>query len=649
MQKNFFKFNFFVVIYCNIYYNVIGGYLMRLLISKSKNKIIYYGVESYRENGIVKTYVAKKFGAYDILIKSHDNPEDWVKGEIKRINDLKKENIETFEKQIDYNALLDSSKEKTSNSTLINIGCLYLNEIYKQLKINECFASFKGKEKYDATALFKFLITSRILNPKSKRATIFEQSKFLSDNEFKLQEAYKILPILSSNDEIIQKYLFENTKNIINLETEVLFYDCTNFYFENEEADEDLYDLTDENILQYGLRKYGVSKEHRPNPIVQMGLFTDKNGIPIAYSLNPGNTNEQITVKPIENRIINQYKTSKFIYCADGGLNSADIKLLNSINKRKYIVSQSLKKTKEKELDLILSDNNWFIRKKDKNGIYNDISIKFNDFKNLVIKFAKGEELTEEEKSLLSHDRIYKKYPMKVHADLQKINPQVFKEKQLIQFEETFYITFSAKQYLYQSGVFNKQLLRAENIINCKLNSKINPNDPKRLIKEIHCTKEGEVACNSLKEINNNQVECEERLLGLYCIATNIEDKTIEELLEINTKRWRIELNFRIMKSYLDSRPCYVSSYDAIKGHFLICYSALLTYSLLEKQLNKEDEHLNINNIINTLKNMNVVKEDEGYYKSLYTDSITLQRLESVFKKQLNKKYYRKNQLTKLL
>lgn len=620
---------------------------MRISISRSKNAIIYYGVESFREGGKVKTTVIRKFGSHAKLLKQHSDPEAWVRSEIERLNQLKKEKIESFDKQIDYSKSLDSCNNLETKSTEVNVGWVYLNEIYRQLKIDEFFMSIKGKEKYNSSELFKFLVTSRILNPKSKRSTIFDQKIFLGIDTFKLQEVYKLLPILSSNDELIQKHLFENTKQIINLETDVLFYDCTNFYCETEENDVDILGLDEESVLQYGLRKYGVSKEHRPNPIVQMGLFTDKNGIPIAYSIQPGNTNEQTTVRPIESRIVNQYKTSNFIYCADGGLNSSTIKFANSFDNRRYIVSQSLKKHDEEEINLILKDENWMIKIPRKGKIVEE-KISIQDFKNIIIKYVNGNDLTEEEQLILKCDRIYKKFPTIVNVDLHKINPKAFKTPQIAALDEILYITFSAKQYLYQAGVFNKQLLRAKNILEHPSNIRKNPNDPMRFIVKNKCTDNGEVAKNEYIDLNVEQIEKEEKLLGYYCLATNIEDKTIDELLEINKKRWRIELNFRIMKSYLDTRPIYVSTYDAIRGHFITCYTALLVYSILESKLNEKGEHLTIGNIITTLKNINVIKEDEGYYKSIYTNSKTLERLEEIYNKGLNKKYYKVKQIEQL-
>lgn len=618
---------------------------MRISIKSTKNKIFYYGLESVRNGKKVHSKIVKKFGTYDELIKEHEDPESWVRNEILRINNLKKENVESFDKEINYSLPLDSRNDVASKSLSKNIGRFYLKQIFSDLQIKEFFNSVKGKEEYDASALFEFLVASRILNPKSKRGTILEQDKFYGVSGFKLEESYKILPLLSVHDEELQKFLFNKTKQITNFETDVLFYDCTNFYCETKEQDEDVFDLTEENILQYGLRKYGVSKEHRPNPIVQMGLFIDKNGIPLAYDLHPGNTNEQITVKPIEGRLIKQYKASNFIYCADAGLNSSTIKFINSLEGRKYIVSQSIKGIKNDEIDAILSDLNRKIRCLDEKGNPCEQEIKLSEFKNLVIKFANGEELTDDEKNILKHDRIYKKYPMKVTADLHAVNPKTFKKSQEITFDETFYITFSAKEYLYQNGIFSKQLLRAQNIVEHSSSKKENPNSPKRFVKQEQFTSNGELAEDKKLSIDKEKVSNEEKFLGIYCIATNIEDKTIEELLEINKKRWRIELCFKIMKSYLDTRPMYVSTYDAIKGHFSICYTALLTYVLLEKKIKEVDDNLTIDNIISTLKNMNVIQEDEGYFKSIYTDSKTLQALEKIYKKDLNKKFYKTKKL----
>ncbi len=627
---------------------------MRISIKKSSNKIFYYGLESYRdENNIVRTFTAKKFGSHDDLLKEHPDPKKWVLEQINILNNEKKAMVETFEKKIDYTIQLDNSNLDYSKSLLKNIGWLYLKQIYKELKIDEFFKGIQGKQHYNLSELYQYLVSSRIIAPDSKRLTILSQDSYLGLQNFKLQEVYKFLPIIAENENKIQSHLFKHTKEIISLNTEVLFYDCTNFYCEIEDEDEDIYALdNDEQVIQYGLRKYGASKEHRPNPIVQMGLFTDANGIPIAYDLNPGNTNEQITAKPIEKRIINDYKTSEFIYCADGGLNSNSIKLINSLNNRRYIVTQSLKKVKSKELDLMLKDINWsFLPRYDKEKKkYVDDKINLEEFKAIINKYINNEALTEDEQNKLKRDMIYKKYPMTRNVNIKDILPKGIKKDQYIEFEDMLYITFSAKYYLYELGIFNKQLLRAQNIIDTgKVNSK-NVNDPKRLISQTHITKEGEVAESSLSSLDYEKVQNESNLLGIYSVATNIdcEEKNINDIIAINKKRWKIELNFRIMKSYLDTRPMYVSTDEAIRGHFSICYTALLIYSILESKMNSSTDHFKINDIILTIKNMNVIKEDEGYYKSIFTGSKTLDRLENIFNLNLNHKYFKEKRLLNL-
>ncbi len=615
---------------------------MRLSISKSKNAINYYVVDSHREGKKIITEVALKIGTHkELLDKGIENPEEYCKEYVKNLNLELKQEIENYVEKIDFKEELPSNG-LASNSTIKNIGWLFPIQIYNQLGIDEFVNSIDTRAKFDIKNILKYISISRILKPASKKSTYENSKNYLCSPEYNLINSYRLLEILSENNELLQKILFQNTQKIVNLNTDVFYYDCSNFYFETEKEDDDLYD-EDGDIIQWGLRKYGYSKEHRPNPIIQMGLFIDSNGIPISYTLNPGTTNEQVTAIPLEKQMIKNYKTSDFIYCSDAGLGSYDIRFFNSLNNRHYVVTQSLKKTSEENADLIFKDLNWKF-------VENDEKVSLKTFKDTIDKKLQGIELTDDEENLLKKDMIYKEYPNKKEVPLNFIKDLGIKLSGKLEMEETIYITFSQKFYIYQKRIFSNQLERAEDII--KNNKSIKRNkktDPARLIDSIHIDSNGEIIEKSKKILNKKVISSEENFHGFYALATNL-DKNIKEILEINAQRWRIEQNFRILKTDFDARPAYVWTDPSIRGHFAICYIALLIYRILERKLieTNSEYQFSSKNIITTLNNMNVIEKGEKLYQSAYTGSEILDALNNSFNLSLNKKHYKKVKLEEL-
>ena len=606
---------------------------MRLSKIKKKNDTFYYVIESL-PGGSTKIY--EVIGKHSELLKITDDPLSYARKRVEEINNSLKEDVMIFNEKIDFSEKIEESNDIASKNTSKNIGWLYLDEIIKKFDLESFFLKHKGKQKYNLYDINKHLVVNQILNPGSKMNAWENIDNYIGMNKYDLHQSYRFLTDLNNCKDELQSYLFKKTKEIIENYTSGLMDDLTNFYFETEEEDIDF--LDGDNILQYGFRKYGKSKENRPNPIVHMGLFVDKNGIPISFTVEKGNTNEQETVLPIETRIIKEYGESKYIYCSDAGLNSYAIRFFNMMQGRNYVVTHSLKKTEEKEKDLIFKDLNW--KYKD-----NDESVSLEYFKSLCDRLISGDELTEEEKDILKRDVIYKEFPTNHKVELSKIISGS-KSKGKIEFEETIFITFSAKFYLYQKKIFNKQLSRAEEWLEKGIEKRKNQNDPSRFIKEDNFTKSGELATDKLKTINDSTVEDEIKYHGFYAVATNL-NLSIKEVLDINSNRWLIEYCFRILKSFFDTRPMYVFTEEHIKGHLTVCYQSLLVFQILSKKLDELGTHYSARAILYTLKNMVVSNHSNRYYESNYTNSKVLQSLEKAFQLKLDKKQYKMNKFTK--
>ena len=615
---------------------------MRLSISKSKNSINYYVADSHREGKKVVTSLIEKIGSHsELLAKGHTDPEAYAKEYVKKYNENLKNNILSFTEKINLTDELPSSS-LISKPTYKNIGWIFPLQIYNQLKINDFIKSTDTRIKFDIDNIIKFLSIARILKPASKKATLDLVDNFLGSKSYNLIDSYRALEFLSKNNDLLQKHLFQQTKNIISLNTDVFYYDCTNYYFETESQDDDLYN-DDGDIIQWGLRKYGASKEHRPNPIVQMGLFIDSNGIPVSYSLDPGNKGEQPTVIPLERKMIQNYKESKFIYCSDAGLGSYDIRFFNSLNGRNYVVTQSLKKINEKDINLIFSDANWKF-------VDDDSKVSLNEFINAINKKINGEELEEKEIKLLEKDMIYKVYPISHDVPAKFIKELGIKLSGKLQMDEVIYVTFSQKYYIYQKEVFNKQLDRAKKMVDDNIDiSRKRQNDPARLVTSLPLSNYGEVIDKTINKLDSDAIINEEKYHGFYAIATNL-DKSVKEIIGINAQRWKIEQSFRLLKTDFDSRPAYVWNEDSIRGHFAICYIALLIFRILERKLidKNSDYKFSSSNIIKALNNLNVIERNNSIYQSIYTGSDILDALNNSFDLTLNKKYYKKNVLDSL-
>ena len=613
---------------------------MRLCIKKTKNRTFYYALDARREGDKVVSNIAEKIGEHSALIAAGvADPLGYARSRVSELNAERKSNKLSVNETYDFSAPLEAAG-RSSQSSVKNVGWLYVRRVIEGLGLKGFLDGIGGRSKFDLADITEYYVANRVLFPGSKRAAFLGRDRLFGAPDYSLHDGYRALDPLDEQNDGLQKALFEGTKRLVKLDTSVLYYDCTNLYFECEEQDDNIYD-EDGDIIQWGLRRYGASKEHRPNPIVQMGLFTDGNGIPMSYCVRHGSNNEQNTVIPLESRMARDYGQSKFIYCSDGGLGSYDNRFFNTLRGRDYVVAQSLKKTAEKELELIFKDMNWR---------YADGGAKasLKEFKRILDKQYEGGELTEAERAYVSRDMVWKPYP------IERKVPAKFLEgiglSGSLTMDETIYVTFSAKYYLYQRRLLDRQVATAREWAKSKDPDSVRkgPNDVRRFIRSTATTESGEVAGVTVLSVDEGRIAEERRFHGFYAVATSLKDKGIGEIMRINSSRWMIEQSFRLLKTDFDARPMYASTPKHIRAHLAICYAALLVYRIIESKLNALGKGFTSSEIISTLKNMGVVKISNGaVYQAAYTGSAVLDALEKCFPESLDKKYYSKKGLEK--
>ena len=553
---------------------------MRLSITKNKNSSSIYIIKSVIINGKRTSKVVEKLGTIEeIKLKSNGkDPYVWAKEYLDLLNKKEKENSNDVIIRLSQNKSLDKNKQVTFNG-----GYLFLQNIYYNLKLNEICSNITNKYqfKFDLNSILSNLIYSRIIFPSSKLKTLELSKKFIEQPNFDYNHILRALEIISKESDFIQAELYKNSLKYSQRNDKVLFYDCTNYYFEIEEDDD--------------FRKYGKNKENRPNPIVGMGLFMDGDGIPLAFDTFPGNTNEQVTLKPLEEKIIKDFGNLKFIVCTDAGLASTSNRKFNNKNNRRFVTTQSLKKIKSHLRDWSLDmSKGWKIPGNDKS---------FN--------------ISE----LRSNEALIKKY-----YDKTFYKERWIKEDGL---EQRLIITYSPKYQEYQKKIRENQIDRALKLMKNNMRSlgKSKQNDPKRFIKETNITSQGEVANEKIYELNEDTILEESQYDGLYAVCTNLEDN-VEEIIRINKRRWEIEESFRIMKSEFKARPVYLSREDRIKAHFTTCFLSLVIFRYLEKIL---EEKYTISEIVDILKEYNF-REFAGFgYVPLYTPTKLTDELHNKF------------------
>ena len=560
-----------IVFYCNVWYNVEKGvFPMRVITSKSKNAESFYISKGYiNDKGVSTSVIVRKLGTLKDLLPEHGPTRDdvmaWAKEEA-RLETLKyKQEQENKSIQITFHADRQLDYEK---QVFYRGGYLFLQSIYYQLHIDKICRKLKSKYKfkYDINAILSDLVYARILEPSSKRSSFKAASEFLEKPSYELHDVYRALDVLGNECDLIQSEVYKNSHFLGSRNDKVLYYDCSNYYFEIEQED--------------GSKKYGKIKEHRPNPIIQMGLFMDGDGIPLAFSLFPGNANEQTSLKPLEKKVLGEFGCQKFIYCSDAGLGSEDIRSYNHMGKRAYIVTQSIKKLKKEEKEWALNPQG-FKRVSDDTPV--DIT-----------------KLPADDKGLYYKDEPYT--TKKLHQRL--------------------IITYSPKYAIYQKTLRDKQVERAQKMLdsgNTKKNRK-NPNDPARFIETTASTKEGEVA-DIHHYLDENKIAEESQYDGLYAVCTDLLDDEVGDILKVSEGRWQIEECFRIMKTDFSARPVYLQDENRIKAHFLICFLALIIYRFLTKKL---ESKYTCEELLDTLKTINFVEvQEQGFIPTYKRESIT--------------------------
>ncbi len=535
---------------------------MRIKITKTKNAENFYVIKSTYINKKHSTKIVEKLGNLNEVKAKAGNkdPYAWANEYAKELTIKEKEGTRTIIKSYSQNKLLTKNENND-----FNIGYLFLQDIYYKLGLNKICNEITDKYqfKFDLNDILSKLIYSRILFPASKLKTLELSKRFLEQPNFEYQHIERTLPILCKENDFIQSELYKNSKNYSTRNNRVLYYDCTNFFFEIECEDD--------------FRKYGKSKENRPNPIVQMGLFMDGDGIPLSCEITPGNTNEQTTLQPLEQKIIDDFELAEIVVCTDAGLASKANRKFNDTNTRKFITTQSIKQLKS------------FLKEE-------------------VLDLTKGWKL-------IGSDKTYNIEKLRTESKLIEIykDKTFYKERWIKEddIEQRLIVTYSVKYQEYQKNIRNNQIERAKKLIekNPKKIEKAKQNDPKRFIETMSTTSNGEVADEVHYSINQNIIDEETKYDGLYAVCTNLEDN-VEDIIKVNHRRWEIEESFRIMKTEFNARPIFHTNKDAIKAHFLICFLSLTIYRYLEKKL---DEKYTVGDIIDTLKGMMLTLKDGDF------------------------------------
>ena len=557
---------------------------MKLVVSKSKNAASFYVTKSVYDKGSTTSYVVEKLGTEKELREKLDgeDPYEWAQKYVEKLNLEEKESKRRVIVEFSPIKVIPKNQQVSFNG-----GYLFLQKIYYGLSMNKICASIKNKYKFtfNLNQILEYLIYGRILFPASKLATKEIAKTFIEPANIKIQYFYRSLEYLAKEHDFIQSELYKNSLSLSKRNTKILFYDCTNFYFEIEQEDE-------------GDRQYGKSKEHRPNPIVEMGLFMDGDGIPLAFGIYPGNTNEQITLRPLEEKILSDFELSKFVVCTDAGLSSIANRRFNSIEERAFITTQSIKMLKEFLMNWALDPKGWILNGKgnhdiaEPDGLYDLVKLE---------AFYKDSARATEEKEILEAYVFYKE---------RWINEDKLEQRMIV--------TFSLKYKNYQRSIRNGQIERAQKLIdkNPKKLNKCNANDYKRFIKKEHYTTDGEKADKQLLSIDVSVIDNEAKFDGFYAVCTNLEGD-IDGIIKISKGRWEIEECFRIIKSEFKARPAYLSRKDRIRAHFMTCFLSLIIYRLLEKQLmpnGDKDNTFTCPQILETLSNMNFYKiPHEGF------------------------------------
>ena len=552
---------------------------MRLGWTTSKYSITYRAVKTVRINGKNKTQIVKSFGSEKYICSTYGvtDAKAWAKEQVRLMNEAEKEDAAKFNIELCAGADLVMDEQRRFNG-----GYLFLQDIYYELGLHRiCRAISSGRTfEYDLNDILSRLIYTRILYPSSKKNSLEEAKRFIEQPSFELHDIYRALSVIAEGSDYIQSRLFKNSAAIQKRNTQVIYYDCTNFYFEIDNTKDD--------------KQYGMSKENRPLPIVGLGLFMDSDGIPISFSIYPGNRNEQMTMIPLEEKMLSMFDMSKFVVCTDAGLSSATNRVFNSYygedGMRGYITTQPIKTLKNFLQEWCLSDEGWSLDGDDSGKTY------------------RISELDDE----LDKDKIFYKTRWIKEEGIVRTGNRSRKEV----IEQRLIVSYSIRYRDFQRHVREGQIERAIKLVEKGGTpaARKRQNDPGRFIKTDHATKDGEVADVSASYIDGTVIANEERYDGFYAVCTNLED-SVGSIVRANKRRWEIEECFRIIKTDFQVRPVYLNRQDRILAHFITCFISLIVYRYLEKKL---DNRYTVSQILPALREMDFMKYEGKGYQPIY-------------------------------
>lgn len=557
---------------------------MKLTISRSKNAESYYVQKSYRtDSGKSSTRTVERLGTIEEVKArfGEENTMEAVKAYVRELTKADREQSRDVIVKLSQGKLIRKGEQRCFNG-----GYLFLQKVYHELGLDRICKKLekKHKNKYDLDGILSMLLYTRILYPGSKLSSLEDAKRFIEQPDADIHQVYRALSLLAGESDDIQASVYKNSLKLAPRQDKVIYYDCTNYYFESEEEN--------------GLRQYGHSKENRPNPIVQMGLFTDMDGIPLAFCINPGNTAETTTLKPLEDKLKDKFGLSKVVVCTDGGLASYENRKNDHVGERAFITVQSLKKLEGHLQGWATETKGW---------------------RTVLFDGTDNPRLSEDEYDLAELDP-------KEYADALFCRERWIKVgKKGHELEQRLIVTFSFKYREYLRHVREKQVARAESIIKRGAAGKQgkSQNDPKRFIKNESCTADGELAQYNSYSLNQEMIDQESRFDGFYGICTDLDDDA-PAIIKTNGGRWMIEDCFRITKTDFEARPVYLQRDDRIKAHFLTCFLALILYKYLARKVNRGGCHFSPDEIISTLRDMNFVSvAGEGYIPTYTKTDLT--------------------------
>ena len=546
---------------------------LHIVPSGKDDAILYYAV-SIRKGKKTTSKNVRRIGRLSELKKEYTDPIAHFRAEAKRLTD---EGRSESSFEIPANLMLDPMKKRR-----VMLGYIFPQSVYYSLGLDMVMRGIRNESKatYDFNRIMRDLIIGRVLSPLSKSSTYEKAFSFPEPPDYDLQHVYRSLSLMAKNFDLIEEKAFKGMKKYADVDTSVTYYDCTNFYFEIEEED--------------GFRTYGKSKENRPNPIVQMGLFLDRNGLPISMCINPGRTNEQKTMIPLEKMMTERFGIEKFVVCADCGLSGKRNLRFNSTENHGFVVTKSLKKVSEDVRARLMGDGGWK---------------RFGDASGRLYSLKEIREDANLRDVIFYHDE---KFAMGSDG-----------------FEERIVTTYCGRLREYQRSVRERQLQRAMELIRQgKIRKGVNQNDVRRFIVVDSVTENGEVAEKKVFSIDRERFEEESEYDGFYAVTTDLDDDP-GEIIRINRGRWEIEESFRIMKSDFDGRPVFVSREDRIRAHFLTCYLAFMIFRIIEQKLNKGDVRYTDPEILRTLRDYEAIDAESFYVGAM--EGKAVRALESTF------------------